>query len=191
LYPLAANNLVLKLTISDAVIFSVSGLSAFFDLWIRKIPNWLIVVGLLCGLLLNGFQGGSYLLASILGFLVGILALILPFALGWVGAGDVKYFGVIGALLGVSWLPRVFFYSALVAGFIAAAYVVAGLTRSARFKELWLDLKTMVLSGGQVLPNAVSARTAERGNSVPWGFAFAAGTILAYYFDSTGKWASL
>jgi prepilin peptidase CpaA len=188
---LAANNLVLKLTISDAVIFSVSGLSAFFDLWIRKIPNWLIVVGLLCGLLLNGFQGGSYLLASILGFLVGILVLVLPFALGWVGAGDVKYFGVVGALLGVSWLPRVFFYSALVAGFIAAVYVVAGLTRSSRFKELWLDLKTMVLSGGQVLPNPISARTAERGNSVPWGFAFAAGTILAYYFDSTGKWASL
>ena len=179
------------MTISDALIFSVSGLAAFFDLWIRKIPNWLTVVGLLCGLVLNGFHGSSYLVASILGFVVGVVVLLFPFALGWLGAGDVKYFGVVGALLGVSWLPRVFFYSALVAGFIAAVYVVAGLTRSSRFKELWLDLKTMVLSGGQVLPNPISARTAERGNSVPWGFAFAAGTILAYYFDSTGKWASL
>ena len=187
---MAANNLVLKLTITDAVIFSVSGLSAFFDLWIRKIPNWLIVVGLLCGLLLNGFQGGSYLLASILGFLVGILALILPFALGWVGAGDVKYFGVVGALLGVSWLPRVFFYSALVAGSIAAGYMVTGFARTLWFKELWLDLKTMIVTGGRVFPNPVSARTSEHGVSIPWGVAFAAGTILAYYFDSTGKWAS-
>ena len=178
------------MTISDAVIFCVSGLSAFFDLRIRKIPNWLIVVGLLCGLVLNGLQGASYLLASVMGFFVGIFVLVLPFALGWIGAGDVKYFGVVGALLGISWLPRVFFYSALVAGFIAAAYMVGGLSRSSRFKELWLDLKTMIVSGGQVLPSPVSARTSESDRSVPWGVAFAAGTILAYYFDSTGKWAS-
>jgi len=178
------------LTISDAVIFSVSGLSAFFDLRIRKIPNWLILLGLLCGLVLNGFQGSSYLLASITGFLVGISVLVLPFALGWVGAGDVKYFGVVGALLGVSWLPSVFFYSALVAGFIAAVYLVAGLARSPRFEDLWLELKIMVVSGGQVLPTPVSARTSDSDRSVPWGVAFGAGTILAYYFDSSVKWES-
>ncbi len=59
-----------------------------------------------------------------LGIVVGIAVLILPFALGWIGAGDVKFFGVVGALLGVSWLPRVFFYSALVAGVIAIGYLV-------------------------------------------------------------------
>jgi prepilin peptidase CpaA len=178
------------LTISDAVIFFVSGLAVFFDLSIRKIPNWVILVGLLCGLTLNGFHGSSYLIASILGFLAGIILLILPFALGWLGAGDVKYFGVVGALLGVSWLPRVFFYSALVAGSIAAGYVLTGFGRTLRFKELWWDLKTIVYTGGQLLPNCVFARTSEQGVSVPWGVAFAAGTILAYYLDSTGKWAS-
>jgi prepilin peptidase CpaA len=188
---LAANNFVLKLTISDAVIFFVSGLAVFFDLSIRKIPNWVILIGLLSGLTLNGFQGSSYLIASILGFVAGIVVLVFPFALGWLGAGDVKYFGVVGALLGVSWLPRVFFYSALVAGSIAAGYMLTGFARTLRFKALWLDLKTMIVTCGQVLPNnPVSARTSEHGVSVPWGVAFAAGTILAYYFDSTGKWAS-
>ena len=187
---MAANNFVLKLTISDAVIFSVSGLAVFFDLSIRKIPNWVILIGLLFGLTLNGFQGSSYLIASILGFVTAIVVLILPFALGWLGAGDVKYFGVVGALLGVSWLPRVFFYSALVAGSIAAGYMLTGFARTLRFKALWLDLKTMIVTGGQFLPNPVFARTSEHGVSVPWGVAFAAGTILAYYFDSTGKWAS-
>jgi prepilin peptidase CpaA len=190
MYPLTANNFVLKLTISDAVIFFVSGLAVFFDLWIRKIPNWVILIGLLCGLTVNGIQGSSYLIASILGFVAGIIVLVFPFALGWLGAGDVKYFGVVGALLGVSWLPRVFFYSALVAGSIAVGYMVTGFTRCLRFKELWLDLETMIVTGGQVLPNRVSARTSEHGVSVPWGVAFAAGTILAYYFDPTGKWAS-
>jgi prepilin peptidase CpaA len=140
------------LTLLDTVIFPLSGLSAFFDLRIRRIPNWLIVTGLFCGVMLNAFQGSSHLVQSIAGFAVGIAVLILPFALGWMGAGDVKYFGVVGALLGVSWLPRVFFYSALVAGLIAVSYLLLGLVRFSRFKQSWLDIKVAILSMGQIMP---------------------------------------
>jgi prepilin peptidase CpaA len=168
----------------------VSGLSAFFDFRIRRIPNWLIAIGLICGVVLNAFHGSPYLIQSVLGFLVGVVVLIVPFALGWIGAGDVKYLGVVGSLLGVSWLPRVFFYSALVAGIIAIGYLAVGLARISRFRGLWLDIKTAVLSMGQVLPVPVNTKTGERGASVPWGVAFAAGTIIAYYFDPTGRWAA-
>jgi prepilin peptidase CpaA len=177
------------LTFLDPVIFFVSGLSVFFDLRIRRIPNWLIIVGLICGVVLNAFQGAGHLFQSIAGFAVGIGVLILPFAFGWVGAGDVKYFGVVGTLLGVSLLPRVFFYSALVAGLIAVGYLGFGLARISRFKQTWLDLKVAVLSMGQVLPDPVQKRTREHGDSVPWGVAFAAGTIIAYYLDPSGRWA--
>jgi len=115
--------------------------------------------------------------------------LIVPFAFGWIGAGDVKFFGVVGSLLGVSWLPRVFFYSALVAGLIALSYLAAGTVRSTLFRQSWLDLKVAVLSMGQVLPEPVQKRSGEQGGSVPWGVAFAAGTIIAYYLDPTGRWA--
>ena len=134
-------------------------------------------------------MGNTRLLQSILGLVVGIVALLFPFALGWIGAGDVKFFGVVGALLGVSKLPRVFFYSALVAGAIALGYLVFGLSKSTRFKELWTDTKIAVLSLGQVLPAPVHQRTRNRDNSVPWGVAFAVGTIIAYYIDDTGRWA--
>ena len=177
------------MALSDTVIILVSGLSAFFDLWIRKIPNWLIVSGLACGVILNAVQGSGSLMQSILGFLVGIAVLLFPFAFGWVGAGDVKYFGVVGALLGVSWLPRVFFYSALVAGTIALGYVACGLASLSRFKAFWLDIKTAVLSFGHLLPDPVHVRSEESGGSVPWGVAFAAGTIIAYFVDPNGRWA--
>jgi prepilin peptidase CpaA len=120
---------------------------------------------------------------------VGVTVLILPFALGWIGAGDVKFFGVVGALLGVSWLPRVFFYSALIAGLIAVGYLAMGLAHISRFKEFWLNIKIAILSMGSVLPDPVHVKTREGGGSVPWGVAFAAGMIIAYYFDSTGRWA--
>ena len=174
--------------VSDAIIILTSGLSAFFDLRIRKIPNWLILAGLLAGLTLNAVQGPANLVQSGLGFVVGITVLVIPFALGWIGAGDVKFFGVIGALLGLPWLPRVFFYSALVAGVIAVGHVTADLFSFARLRSLWLDVKTTVVSMGTVLPSPVYARNDSRG-SVPWGVAFAAGMIIAYYFDPKGTWS--
>jgi len=177
------------LTILDTLVVLISSLSAFFDLKIRKIPNWLVLVGATSGIALNGFHGLNSLYQSIAGLVAGITVLLLPFALGWIGAGDVKFFGVVGALLGVSWLPRIFFYSALVAGMIAVVYVVVGSTRLAGINELWTDLKLAVLSLGHVIPDPIHMRSAERGRSVPWGVAFAIGTIIAYYFDHMGQWA--
>jgi len=167
----------------------VSGISAFFDYKVRRIPNWLIVIGLICGVTLNAFQSASLLAHSLVGLVIGVMVLIVPFAFGWIGAGDVKFFGVVGSLLGVSWLPRVFFYSALVAGLIALSYLAAGTVRSTLFRQSWLDLKVAVLSMGQVLPEPVQKRSGQQGGSVPWGVAFAAGTIIAYYLDPTGRWA--
>ena len=100
-------------------------LSVFFDLTVRRIPNWIIAFGLAGGLLLNASQGFAQFSHSLLGFIGGIAVFIVPFALGWMGAGDVKYFGVVGALLGVEWLPRVLFYSILTAGVLAVAYVAS------------------------------------------------------------------
>lgn len=140
-------------------------------------------------MVLNAIEGSNHLLNSMLGFLIGIGVLMVPFALGWIGAGDVKFFGVVGALLGVSWLPRVFFYSALTAGMIALVYLVAGLASFTRLKAFWVDIKTATISMGHVLPDPVYVRSKENGESVPWGVAFAAGTIIAYYADPSGHWA--
>ncbi|HXV79548.1 MAG TPA: prepilin peptidase, partial [Candidatus Binatia bacterium] len=119
----------------------------------------------------------------------GIAVFIVPFALGWMGAGDVKYFGVVGALLGVEWLPRVLFYSIVVAGVIAVGYVAIGHFNSGRFKDVWTDCKLAIISLGRVLPDSIGKRTAKGADSVPWGVAIGAGTIVAYYFDPTGRWA--
>lgn len=173
----------------DAIIVLISGSAAFFDMRSRRIPNWLIAFGLVCGVAINYFHGNGLWLQSVSGFFVGVAVLVLPFAFGWIGAGDVKFFGVVGALLGVAWLPRVFFYSALVAGVIAVGYLAFGLSRFSRLKQFWIEIKTAVLSMGHVLPEPVYARQASSAGSVPWGVAFAAGMIIAYYFDPSGRWA--
>jgi Flp pilus assembly protein protease CpaA len=175
----------------DLSILLVTVLSVFFDLMVRRIPNWIIAFGLAGGLLLNASQGFTQFSHSLLGFVAGIAVFIVPFALGWMGAGDVKYFGVVGALLGVGWLPRVLFYSILAAGVLAVGYVAIGRfdSSSGFFKDMWIDCKLAVLSLGRVLPDSISKRTAKGADSVPWGVAIGAGTLVAYYVDPTGRWA--
>jgi len=177
------------LNIIDIAIVLIAGLSAFFDITIRKIPNWLIAVGAASGLAISAFQGAQVFLQSVLGLVIGIAVLILPFAMGWIGAGDVKFFGVTGALLGLSFLPRIFFYSALAAGAIAVASLLSGKIRFFSFKQIWLDVKIAIVSGGNVIPEPVRDRVAHRDESIPWGVAFAVGSLIAYYLDPQGQWA--
>jgi len=172
----------------DFSILLVTVLAVFFDLMVRRIPNWIIAFGLMGGLLLNGTQGVTPFLHSISGFVVGIAVFIVPFALGWMGAGDVKYFGVVGALVGVGWLPRVLFYSVLSAGILAVGHVAFNRFETESLNNGWTDCKLAFFSFGRVLPDSISKRTAKGADSVPWGVAIGAGTLVAYYFDPTGRW---
>jgi len=177
------------LNILDIAIVSCSGLSAFFDLRVRRIPNWLIVAGAVSGFAIHAFNGWEGFLQSLLGFVIGVGVLILPFAMGWIGAGDAKFFGVTGALLGVLLLPRVFFYSAVMAGLIAVASLLSGKIRFFSFQQIWLDVKIAIISGGRVVPMPARDRVARRDQSIPWGVAFAGGALIAYYLDPDGHFA--
>lgn len=173
----------------DFILIVVAGLAAFFDLSVRRIPNWLILFGLGAGLILNLYGGASQFIYSMLGFVFGIGVFVVPFSLGWIGAGDVKYFGVIGAMLGMKWMPRVVFYSVVVAGIMAIGSVLLGHCRVGFFKTAWYECKIAVLSFGQILPETVNMRVSKGAYTLPWGVALALGTIFAYFIDPTGQWA--
>jgi prepilin peptidase CpaA len=171
-------NLTLVLTV---------GLAALFDIRERRIPNWIILFGLIAGLVLGAFQSGTQFILNVSGFVAGIVALMIPFAFRWMGAGDVKLFAVMGALVGYKPLPRVFFYSCIVAGMLALVAMALGQARQISFKHFWIDCKFMFLSLPAGVPNGTLRDSGVY--SVPWGVAIGAGTIMAYYVDPTGRWA--
>lgn len=75
-------------------------LAALCDVRSHRIPNPLVLAGLALGLAGHGWRGGGPgLLLSLEGVAVAALAL-LPYALGGLGAGDVKLLGAVGALMG-------------------------------------------------------------------------------------------
>jgi prepilin peptidase CpaA len=90
------------------------------DLRTRRIPQVLTLGGALAGLAFHlaagGWQGG---VASVTGWIVGIVIFLAPFALGGLGAGDVKLLGALGAWLGVTDIVWVALYTGIAGGVFA------------------------------------------------------------------------
>ena len=103
----------------------IIGLSMYIDVRYGKIPNALIAAGIITGVSINIYSSGiTGLLYSAIGFLLGIMLLILPFALGGIGGGDVKLLGVIGVIEGSRLVFYIFLSSAIWGGIISAILLV-------------------------------------------------------------------
>jgi prepilin peptidase CpaA len=95
------------------------------DLRSRRIPNWLTfgAAGAALGVRL-AFGGGEALIGGAEAWLLGTGIFFVPFALGWMGAGDVKLLAAFGALGGPAFLIQAAFAGCLAGGVIALAYLV-------------------------------------------------------------------
>jgi len=97
-------------------------LAAVCDIRTHRIPNPLALAGLILGLVWHGWRGGGAgLLLSLEGVAVAALAL-LPYALGGLGAGDVKLLGAVGALMGPAFLLWTLLGTILAGGLLALAW---------------------------------------------------------------------
>ncbi len=85
-----------------------------------RIPNFLTVTLALAG---AGYQylvaGPAGLLNALLGLATGMALLIVPYALGGMGGGDVKALAALGTLLGPAGIFQVFLYMGLMGGILA------------------------------------------------------------------------
>jgi prepilin peptidase CpaA len=125
-----------------AIAFAV--LACVTDIRSRRIPNVLTFGAAICAVALHGFvTGGSGLVFSATGWLVGT-ALFFPFfALGGLGGGDVKLLAAIGACLGGPIVLWVAMYAAVAGGVLAvfvalrAGYLRAALRNILYFLTYW------------------------------------------------------
>lgn len=79
------------------ILFSVTT-AGYFDLRWHRIPNWLVAVTVALSLIWHAAVGGlDGLWGSLAGLLLGTGLLFPIFLLRGMGAGDVKFFGALGA----------------------------------------------------------------------------------------------
>jgi prepilin peptidase CpaA len=143
----------------------------------RRIPNALIYGAILLGVAVNvALMGGRGLLGSVIGLLGGGLALLVPFWLGGVGAGDVKMMAALGAILGP--VPALI---ALLLGMVIGGVLTAvQLAFLGRLREKLGRLRRMVsaaASARSVAPLRLSFEDPEA-VSMPYSVPLALGTLL-------------
>ena len=152
--------------------------AAVIDGWKLKVPNWitfpLVISGWVYGAACFGWPG---LGASLLGTAVGLGLLLPAYAIGGMGAGDVKLLGGVGAWVGATATFYAFCVSALAGGLIALA-MVAYRRRWQHHQVQFMSILTEILTVRD--PNALAAIAAERKSSMlllPYGIPIALGTI--------------
>jgi len=161
--------------------------AAAIDGWKLKVPNWITFPMILSGWVysawLSEFPGWEGFLWSLAGTAVG-LGLLLPlYAIGGMGAGDVKLLAGVGAWVWATNTVYAFVVTTIVGGIIAIIMVLArGAWKKHRdqFRMIFGEIATIRD------PNTLSALAAERKSSMfllPYGIPIAIGTILYFAWE--------
>jgi len=174
--------------VPQAVIWLVSAVlveAAVIDGRQLRVPNWLTFHFVLGGLVFAGWAGGrEALLWSLAGTGVGLVSLLPLYAIGGMGAGDVKLMAGVGAWLG-PWLTLgAFVATALVGGLFGLAMILA----SGNVFRHWAMFQTI---GYEILsirnPVELAERAGQRKKTMmllPYGIPIAVGSIT--YFGYMG-----
>jgi prepilin peptidase CpaA len=153
-----------------------------------KVPNWLtfpmIISGWIYSAAFSPFAGWEGLLYSVVGTIVGLGLLLPAYAIGGMGAGDVKLLAGIGAWVWGTATLYAFAVSAIVGGVIAVLMVVV---RRGWFKhqsQFWVICNEILTVKD---PEKLAAIAADRKSSMmllPYGIPIAIGSIA--YFAAAG-----
>ncbi len=163
----------------DVVVVVTVVISVYTDLKERRIYNAVVVPAALAGLVINSLSSGEGLVFSLKGLGAGLGLLLIPFALGGFGAGDVKLVGAIGSLKGAGFVFKVFLATGITGGILALLVLI-------RQKRLLSTLKRIRLSFSILLRSRFKVNTlgsldrAEFHESLPYGLAIGIGTLIAY-----------
>ena len=147
----------------------------YYDVRYRRIPNVLVLSALLAGVSINtAFGGWQGTLASLEGFALAFFPMLMMHIFGAMGAGDVKLFGAVGAVLGVGLVPLAFVLVVML-GALLAVYTM--LRAGTVFTTLHGVFRIFVglLPGWEMPRFAISP---DRKHTIPYGVAIMLGSLI-------------
>lgn len=170
----------------DIILMLMIVICLYTDLKNRRIYNKVVLPAAAGGIFFHtAWHGLPGLKFSLIGLTAGLLVFLVPFALGGLGAGDVKLLGAIGALKGSLFVFQAALGSAVAGGLIALVILL-------RRRALFSALKRLIYAAAMLFVFRKRSGSAalllldrEPLSCVfPYGAAIFLGTIIAYLFNS-------
>ncbi|MES2742336.1 MAG: prepilin peptidase [Pseudomonadota bacterium] len=168
----------LPLPVQNALICCVA-LAAVTDLAYRKIPNALVLTGVVGALLLQWLPAGqSFPLAWLAGLLTGFFVLLPLYLLRGMAAGDVKLMAMVGAFTGPQTALYICFATFLIGGVMALCIVVYRGRLAAAYRNLRTLLSPLLLRALGIPLAPARLAPGQSVGGMPYGLAIALGTLL-------------
>ncbi len=149
-----------------------------------RVPNWLTFPFALAGLAFAALPGGLGLPAALAGLALGLVLLLPLYAVGGMGAGDVKLLAGVGAWIGPGLVVPSFVATVLVGAGMALIMMVA----SGRFSMHMQRMRMLACEWATIRnPATLAEIAAERKPTMtllPYGIPMAVGTVA--YFMTAG-----
>ena len=165
------------------VVSAILILAAWIDGRELRVPNWITFPMVLSGLTYSACLGSwSGLGAGLSGMAMGLACLLPLYAVGGMGAGDVKLMAGIGAWLGWQITLQAFIVSVVVGAVMAVLIVFSRGTWKEHYENLLTILSEWVVIGN---PRELSRIAAERKPTMallPYGIPICIGSISYFLY---------
>lgn len=164
-------------------------IAGVIDYRTHRIPNLLVLCGLAFGLIYNGFNPpfpGATPLWAAAGAGLGLLALLPLYALGIMGAGDVKLMAMVGAFVGPAPLLQVLLYTLICGGLLSLALVLVRGTARRAWRNLggMMQLAIHDTIAGRKASLRLDGRTSA--GKLPYALAIGLGAVCQLFLQPMG-----
>jgi prepilin peptidase CpaA len=134
-----------------------------------------IIAAIIVNVSMNGLEG---LKTSLIGFVVGMCILLIPYLMGGIGAGDVKLLAFIGTLKGSIFVLNTALYMALIGGAIALIIIIYSKESKRFFKSFFSWLKSLLFG----ISYRLEIPTTSLLKKYPYGLAIVGGAFICLLF---------
>lgn len=164
----------------DALFIALIIVAFIWDVNYHKLPNWLTAIGMVTGLMYHLLTGGiNGFLFSGLGLLVSGGIFLLLYMFKAIGAGDVKLFAAIGAIMGIEFTLYLMMYSVVYAGVIG---IVILLVVRTPMQRVFIRLYERTMRVLQRNPSQLDAFKQNKRTRFPFMYAVLPAVLTTYYY---------
>lgn len=159
-------------------------LGGLIDMRTRRLPNWLALLGVCFGCVLNSFLFGfPGFQLSVSGAALGFGVYLAFYLIRAMGAGDVKFMAAVGAIVGPKVWLLIFFFTALCGGVVALVLLLTNGRLTKTLKNLGMMLYQLSRFQAPYHANDELDVRSEKALRLPHGAIIALGTIAYLYLD--------